>query len=126
MIRLPRDPKRIAPEQALAKILKHLADAMEAGAGELRIRLDENYSHRPRRGFSDGIALKVEFGVAYCELIPYFHPYSSSRGRATNPAAVFRAAAELAKRIAGKSQLSWELLATQWRKSAEAEHGDSQ
>ena len=126
MIRLPADPKRIAAEQALAQILEHLADAMEAGAGELRIRLDENYSHRPRRGFSDGIALKVEFGVAYCALIAYFHPYSSTRALAKNPAAVFRAAAELAKRIVEKSQLSWELLAAQRRKPAEADHGDSQ
>ncbi len=126
MIRLPRDPKGIAAEQALAKILEHLADAMEAGAGELRIRLDENYSHRPQPGFSDGIALKVEFGVSYCALIPYFQPVSSTRALVTNPAAVFRAAAELAGQIAGKSQHSWELLANQWHESAEADHGDSQ
>ena len=126
MIRLPPDLKRISAEQALTKILEHLADAMEAGAGELRIRLDENYSHRPRRGFSDGIALKVEFGVAYCALIPYFQPDSSTRALVTNPAAVFRAAAELAKRIVEKSQLSWELLAAQRRKPAEADHGDAQ
>ena len=85
MIRLPRDPKTTTPEQALAKILEHLADAMEAGAGELRIQLDENYSHRPRRGFSDGIAMKVEFGIAYCALIAYFHSYTSTTGRPTNP-----------------------------------------
>ena len=126
MIRLPRDPKRIAAEQALAQILEHLADAMEAGAGELRIRLDENYSHRPKPGLSDGIALQVEFGVAYCALIPYYDSITSTRARVINPARVFREAAEFAERIAENSQLSWELLATQCRKSAEAEHGDSQ
>ena len=116
MIRLPRDPKRIAAEQALAKILEHLADAMEAGGGELRIRLDENYSHRPRQEFSRGIALKVEFGVAYCALIPYYDPQSSTTARVINPAGVFRAAARVAMQVAARSQPCWEQIATECSK----------
>ena len=123
MIRLPCDPTLVTAERALVDILEHLADAVETGAGELRIRLDKNFS--PRWRLSEGIAMKVEFGVAYTTMIvpTSSNPWSKRSG--SDPPVVFRAAADLARRILRDGALRWELLADRSHDLGEANNGNS-
>ena len=123
MIRVPREPTLITAERALADILEHIADAVEAGAGELRIRLDQTFS--PRWRLSYGIAMKVEFGVAYTTVIvpTGSSPWSGRTG--SNPPVVFRAAAGLARRIVRDGVLRWELLADPSGEAGDAGDGSA-